>query len=809
MSMTQPYDEVIAKLDMAAKVRLLTGASFFRLRGHDGIGLAPLAVSDGPTGVKGMSMSGGPLACLLPNATSLACTWDEDMLEMAGQVLAEEAARQRVHVVLGPTVNLHRSLLAGRVFESFSEDPLLTGKLAAAYIRGTQSRGVSACVKHLVANDAETERQTVDNQVDEATLREVYLLPFEIAIADADPWALMAAYNAVNGVPMTEHTALQNNVVKGEWGYTGLIMSDWFATRAAGPAANGGLDLVMPGPHGPWDEALLRAVESGQVPEDVIDDHVRRLLRLADRVGGLGSPAAWPEDMAQPADEGRRGWLRQAATAGMTMLTNDGVLPLAPEARVALIGTHATDTVLMGGGSSMVTSPYQVSIADGLAAALGDRVLVVDGVQVPGVPVHARAGFVTDPVDGRPGIRVLLLTGEGEPLADEHMAQARRIIGFETGLAGPVRRVRLSARIDYAGPVQLGVLGIGSWAMTAGTLHEQFVVQPLTGIPGEAILAPRPHVIITELEDPTVLEAELDLGDVEHALVGLIARPVPRADEEAIADAAAAARSSDVAVVVVGLTEEQETESRDKTTLALPGAQDTLVEAVAAAARRTVVVVNSATPVLMPWADRVHAILAVGLPGQEGGTAVADALLGIAEPAGRLVSSWPIADAATPAWSVTPVNGVLRYDEGPFIGYRGHAAGRAPAPQFWFGHGLGYGSWHYLDARTDASGEDLRVTVLLRNTSDRTSREVVQVYFAPTEPQQPVRLVGWASAEVAARQLADITVQCDRRMWRRWDTSDGCWDNLTGTGELLIARGLGDVRLRLSLSQARAGIDSR
>ena len=801
--MTELYAAAIAKLDLAAKVGLLTGASFASLRGDDGIGLAPLSVSDGPTGVKGLSMSGGPLACLLPNATLLASTWRDGILEEAGEVLAGEAARQRVHVVLGPTVNLHRSLLAGRVFESFSEDPLLTGRLAAAYIRGMQSRGVGACLKHLVANDAETERQTVDNQVDQATLREVYLLPFEIAVTDADPWTLMAAYNNVNGVPMTEHTALQNSVVKGEWGYTGLIMSDWFATKSAGPAANGGMDLVMPGPGGPWDEALLHAVESGQVPEDVIDDHVRRLLRLADRVGGLGAVAAGPEDVPQPTGEDRRGWLRHAAAAGMTVLTNDGVLPLAPQARIALIGTHATDTVLMGGGSSMVAPPHQVSIADGLAAALGDRVSVVDGVQVPGVPAHARAGFVTDPVNGRPGMRVRLLTRDGMQLADDHMAQARRIIGFETGLAGPVWRVRLCARIDYTGPVQLGVLGIGSWTLTAGALREQFVVEPLTGIPGEAILAPRPHTMITELDGPVVLEAELDLGEIEHALVGLIARPAPKADHEAMTEAVAAARSSDVAVVVVGLTEEQETESRDKTTLALPGAQDALVEAVAAAADRTVVVVNSATPVLMPWADRVHAILAVGLPGQEGGAAVADALLGIAEPAGRLVSSWPVADAATPAWSVTPVNGVLRYDEGPFIGYRGHAAGRAPAPRFWFGHGLGYGTWHYLDARTDTSGDGLPVTVSLQNTSDRTSREVVQVYFAPAGPRQPVRLVGWASAEVAAGQTGDVTVRCDRRMWRRWDTADRRWKNLPDAGELLVARGLGDIRLRIPLHQGR------
>ncbi|WP_239132331.1 beta-glucosidase family protein [Paractinoplanes durhamensis] len=792
------YDELLRALDLPAKVRLLTGASFAALHGDPAIGLAPMTFSDGPTGVKGQSMSGGPLACLLPNATALAGTWSEELLLAAGELLAGEAVRQGVHVVLGPTINLHRSPLAGRVFESFSEDPLLTGKLAAAYIKGVQKRGVGTSLKHFVANDAETERQTVDNRVDEATLREVYLLPFEIAIEDADPWTLMAAYNAINGVTATEHDALLNGVVKGELGYHGLIMSDWFATRSVAAAA-GGLDLVMPGPYGPWGQALVDAVAEGAVAEEAIDDHVRRLLRLADRVGALGSPRAHPEDPPAPDDPQRRAQLRDMAAAGMTVLTNDGVLPLGSENRIALIGVPATDTVLLGGGSSMVTAPHQVSIADGLTAVLGDRVRFAGGVEVRTTPAPARAGFVTDPVDGRPGIRVRLMTGDGDELTDDHMADAQRIIGFDSGLAGPVGRVRLSARLDHKGPVQLGVLGLGSWVLTAGALHEEFVVEPLTGIPGEAILAPRPHTLIVDLDGPVVVEAELDLGRTEHALVGLIARPAPKTDEEAIADAVRAARGADLAVVVVGLTDEQETESRDKTTLALPGAQDALVEAVAAVAPRTVVVVNSATPVLLPWADRVDAILAVGLPGQEGGHAVAAALLGDLEPAGRLVSSWPIADGAGPAWSVTPEAGVLEYAEGPFVGYRGHAAGRAPAPRYWFGHGLGYGRWEYADARADLAGPAPRVTVAVRNLATHTSREVVQVYFQPADAGQPVRLVGWAGAEVGPGATADVTVECDARLWRRWDTSAHRWADLDLAGELLIARGLGDIRLRAAV----------
>jgi beta-glucosidase len=257
----------------------------------------------------------------------------------------------------------------------------------------------------------------------------------------------------------------------------------------------------------------------------------------------------------------------------------------------------------------------------------------------------------------------------------------------------------------------------------------------------------------------------------------------------------------------VGLTPEQETEGTDKTTLALPGDQDAMVSAVAAAAARTVVVVNAATPVLMPWADEVDAIIVVGLPGQEGGHAVADALLGLREPAGRLVTSWPAADGAAPAWEVEPTDLQLEYTDGTFVGYRGFHAGRADPPAHWLGAGEGYGSWDYEAAELagDASGAVGRggtptVAVTVRNTSSRDSRELVQVYLQPAEADQPVRLVGWATVDVAAGASATVEVTTEARLWRRWDTAAGQWGTPLAGGELLVARGLGDIRHRLALA---------
>ncbi|GCE76960.1 beta-glucosidase family protein [Cellulomonas biazotea] len=817
---------LVASLPLETKVRLLTGATAFTLAPEESIGLGEVRLSDGPTGVRGLKFSGGRTVALFPNATLLASAWSEESTTEVGRLLAEEALAQQIHVVLGPTINLHRSVLGGRLFEAYSEDPLLTGRLAAAYVRGLQDLGVGACLKHLVANESETERNTMNSVVDPATLRELYLLPFEIAVDESDPWSVMAAYNDVNGVPATEHHHVVNEVLKGEWGYTGLVMSDWFATRTAAPAAAGGLDLVMPGPDGPWGDALVAAVRSGELDESVVDDHLRRLLVLAARVGALGDLRDYPDDLPAPDSAVRREQLTRLAAAGMTVLTNaDDTLPLARGTRVALVGRHALETIDMGGGSATVNPPYQVSVAEGLTALLGDAVDVVDGVEVRTRPVPARPGFVVDPDTGRPGLHLTLLAADGTVLDERHDAPSTVMVGFDDDFPQAVARVRFRARVAGEGALEVGAIGVGRWQVTAGGTELAWTLATSgTGFAEEMLAPPtrtdQVHVGSDAVVDATVVlrssTRSVTVGDADPGtdagaaaeplagvgLFGLVARPAPEAEDDVITRAAAAAAQADVAVVVVGLTEEEETESVDKSTIALPGAQDALVRAVAAAARRTVVVVNAATPVLMPWLDDVDAVLWAGLPGQEGGHAVAAALLGDQEPTGRLVTTFPAADGAAPAWSVTPVDGDLEYTEGRFVGYRGHWADRAPAPAFWLGHGLGYATWEYADATLDTDGDAPAVTVTVTNTGARTSREVVQVYLEPASSDEPVRLVGWADATVDAGASARVTVTADARMWRRWDEAAGGWSRLADGGRLLVARGLGDVRATLALPTA-------
>jgi beta-glucosidase len=794
---TGDYPRLVALLTLPAKVRLLTGASMFTLHPCEAIGLGELRFSDGPNGVRGLKFAGGPTVALLPNATLLASAWSEETAYRAGRILAEEAMAQGIHLVLAPTINLHRSPLGGRLFEAYSEDPLLTGKLAAAYVRGLQDNRIGACLKHLVANEAETDRHTVNSAADEATLRELYLLPFEIAVAESGAWSLMAAYNDVNGVPATEQHHVNNEIVKGEWGYDGLIMSDWTATKSAAPAANGGLDLVMPGPDGPWGDALIAAVEAGEVAEATIDEHLVRLLRLADRVGALGPSRADREPLPSTSDSSeRREQLRRLAADGMTVLTNrDSVLPLPRGHRVALIGRHAVDTTCMGGGSARVNPAYEVSVAEGLTTVLGEAVTVIDGVEVRTRPVPARDGFLTDPETGRPGVRFTLYSADGTVIEERYCPSAATVVGLDDDLDDTVARVTFRARLNATGPVEVGAIGVGSWRVRVGGRTMRYEH------PGVQRMAPPAGTSTVEARSGDVLDGEVVLSRADAGLLGVVARPAPRDPDTVIAGAAAAAAAAEVAVVVVGLTEEQETEGADKRTLRLPGHQDDLIVAVASKARRTVVVVNAATPVAMPWKDAVDAILWVGLPGQESGHAVAAALVGDIEPAGRLVTTFPVDDGKCPAWTVTPVGGRVEYTEGTFIGYRGYHAGRAAAPAFWFGHGLGYATWRYDEPWLSAEGDEITVGVTVTNTGTRDSREVVQAYFEPTEPDQPIRLVGWESVRAAPGESVAVRLRAERRMWRRWETTTNTWGWLAGGGRILLARGLGDVRATLGIHE--------
>ncbi|MFE0903117.1 glycoside hydrolase family 3 protein [Streptomyces rochei] len=794
-------ERALAGLGLDAKARLLAGQDMWTLPALPEIGLASLVMSDGPIGVRGVRWTADDPSVALPSPTALAASWDPDLARRAGVLLAQEARRKGVHVLLAPTVNLHRSPLGGRHFEAYSEDPYLTGRIGTGYVVGVQSGGVATTVKHFVANDAETDRFTVNNLVSERALRELYLAPFEAIVAGARPWGVMTAYNSVNGPTMTEHRHLVQEVLRGAWGFDGFNVSDWMAARSTTGALRGGLDVAMPGPGTVYGEALARAVRAGEVTEAEVDAAVRNVLRLAARVGVLDG--AEPAVTEPPATVDGPALAREIARRSFVLVRNErAALPLR-SGTVALIGAAARDARILGGGSATVFPARVVSPLDGLTAALPEGSLTYAVGADPNIELAvADRGFE---------LRAVCRDADGQVIGTGS-APNGHIQWMGSDLPEGVTHDRLhSVELTgtftprESGPHTFGIKGVGAFTLTVdGTTHYDDVQRPAKDDPFLSFFGapePRAQVDLTAGEPVEVgltHVVELPEGAGMKVVTFALAHAEPRRDpDEMIAEAVRAARGADTAVVVVATTDRVESEGFDRTDLRLPGRQDDLVRAVAAANPNTVVVVNSGSPVELPWREEVAAVLLSWFPGQEGGAALADVLTGRDEPGGRLPTTWgALADA--PVTRVTPENGELPYDEDLFIGYRAwDRAGRTPA--YPFGHGLGYTDWTYESVEVDGTTAKVR----LRNTGDRPGREVVQLYLAPAEPDasRPVRwLAGFAGAEAGPGERAEVTVELPRRAFEVWDEATGSWAFVKGSYELRIGRSIADRRITATIT---------
>ena len=834
--MTQLQDDVfatekvlLAQLSLERKIRLLTGATHWYFHGDDQVGLRPIVVSDGPAGVRGVRFRTDRPVSSLPAPIALAATWDPALVHDVAAALGREARSLDVDVLLAPNVNLVRTPLGGRAFECFSEDPWLTAGIAVAYIRGVQEVGVASCLKHFVANDSETERKIYDARIDETTLRELYLVPFEVCVREADPAMIMVGYNSVNGFAMTANRPLIRDLLKDEWGYGGVVLSDWTATRDTEESALAGLDLVMPGPDGPWGDALLAAVRAGDVPEATIDEKVRRILRLAARVGALeGVPPATPPAV-RPPQEVVSALVRRASSAGSVLLTNNGILPLNMSRirRLAVLGPNAAVPAGQGGGSSNLRPDYSVTPIDGLRAALPAGVEILTSRAD-----RARPGFqlltqtqVRLPADagadaGKPGILVRFLeaTGADTPealtgplgreLHREQRPDGRLHWGGDPRVAGmPLLEVSTLIVPETSGKHRIG-LGIrghvaiwvdGQLTLESGAVPESRDIDamwndpPYQAVEVEAV-AGRPIEVVARwrkfFDEPAIF--------MYYALEQPTMTP-----EEATADAERLAREADAVVLLVGTTDQDESEGRDRRSLALQPRQNELVRRVAAANPRTVAVISAGSPVEMPWRNDVAALLLTWFPGQEAGNALADMLLGRVEPGGRLPTTWPIAMADVPVLDTQPVDGVLHYAEGLHIGYRAWLkAGTQPA--YPFGHGLGYAAWEYIAASPVELDGGPAIRVRLRNAGDRASRETVQLYLSRpgSSIERPERwLAGWASVEADSGEEVETTVAIDRWSLRHWDEVAGDWAVEPGTFEVHIGRSVADTRLTAQIAR--------
>lgn len=748
--------EQVTGLDATELVRPLSGEDWWKVPASAEV--PALKVTDGPSGARGERFVGGPPSVGFPCGAALGATWDVDLVARVGAALAVETRAKGAHVLLGPTVNLQRSPLGGRHFECFSEDPVLSARLATAYVEGLQGGGVAACVKHLVANDIEHDRFEISSEPDERTLREVSLLPFEHALRHAGAWSTMAAYNRLHGTLCSEHPRLLTEILREEWGWDGVVISDWFATRSTAASAVAGLDLEMPGPALHWGAALVDAVERGEVDRSVITAKRERLTLLAARTGA---------DVTPPSPDGPGGaaevvaLAREAAAAAVVLLRNEAaVLPLPVSlGRIAVIGPNADREVAQGGGSARVTPTDVATIADGLRERFGaDRVVVEEGCRASrGTP--ALDGHDVRRADGSPGVDVEVVDADGTTINRLEPRDFRVVFLGDAAVgegASPQWSVRARA--------QLTATSTGAHRFKLKTNGEARL-----SVDGEPIADE------VELDEGRTVELLVEASTPDPGMRLSVELRCARPERpDAFERAVAAAASAEAAVVVVGLDVDWETEGRDRDDLSLPGRQVELVRAVAAAQPRTIVAVVAGSPVDLSWAGDVPGLLWCWYPGQEGGRAVADVLAGETDPGGRLPCTMPKRLEDTPAFLDTPPDpGVLRYQEGVFCGHRWYDE-RDIDPAFPFGHGLSYTTFEIGPPVVDG----LRVSVPVTNTGERAGTEVVQLYLGHprgSARHAPRELRGFAKVALGPGATETVTFVLAHRDLAHWDVRRSVW----------------------------------
>jgi len=804
--MARDVDDIIGKLTVEEKAALVAGIDLWHTPGVPRLGIPGLRVTDGPNGARGPRWTGIPSACM-PCGSALGATWDPPLVERVGIALGQEARTKGAQVLLAPTVNLHRHPLAGRNFECYSEDPYLSARLAVAFVRGVQSEGVATTVKHFVANDSEFERMTISSEVDERTLRELSLVPFEAAVTEAGTWGVMSAYNRVNGTYCAEHEWLLTTVLRDEWGFDGFVVSDWFGTHSTAGSANAGLDLEMPGPPHWFGRRLVDAVVAGDVSEATLDAMARRVLTGSARSGaldGVGGEAGSDDDPSH------RALAREAAAASFVLLRNEGqVLPL--DARgltsVALVGAAADDTWIMGGGSASLDSHPAVTPREGLDPALGDTVelrfargpAASDVLPVLDRRLLSRAASSVGGLDRSSGtatVEYFATTDLTGPAVHSEPVSALRMLwmGEWTDRLDPSSysaRVRGRVVPDESGDWTFGLTTVGPCRVSLDdtVILDAWGERP----PGDSFFGFGSAELraTVALEGGCAYPVVVEYSSAGTAVMGgFQVGAAPPDPPDALEHAVAVARDADVAVVVVGTGPALDCEGRDRPDLRLPARQDEMVRAVAAANPRTVVCVNAGSPVTMDWADDVPAILQCWLPGEEWGNALADVLLGASEPGGRLPTTFPVRLEDSPAHPFYPgAGGKVVYGEGVLQGYRGYDAA-CTTPQFCFGHGLSYTSFEYGDARADGR----TVSVPITNTGPRRGREVVQAYVHP--PAAPVvrpdqELKAFAKVALEPGETTTVTFDLGDRAFAYWD---GGWVVTAGDYEVRIGASSRDVR---------------
>ncbi|MCU1268590.1 MAG: Beta-glucosidase [Acidobacteria bacterium] len=803
-------ESLLTQMTLEEKLALLGGVDGFFIRDVPRLNLPRLKMADGPVGVRNF----GP-ATAFAGGVTLAATWNPALAQLVGSELGRDSRAKGVHFLLAPGVNINRAPMNGRNFEYFGEDPFLASRIAVGYINGVQSQGVSATIKHFLGNNSEFDRHNTDSIIDERTMREIYLPVFEAAVKEAHVGAIMDSYNLTNGLHMSQNKYLLTDVVKKEWGFDGLIMSDWSGTYDGVEAANAGQDLEMPSGLHMNAQTLKPAIEQGKVSVATIDDKVRRILRTAARFGWLDRDQTGLS-ISRYNPQGRQVALN-AAREGITLLKNDsGLLPLSKNKikSILIIGPDAFPAVPVGGGSAEVQPFAAISYLEGLSNYPGAAFQVYyDRGVLPYSDLANATNFTTSQSDGKPGLRAEYFDSidlKGTPLitrTEEHVdfGTAARLLfpegtlssrwtGYYTTQDAGSYDIFVQTTREVGGSYRLYVddkLVLDNWT-TLTALADFRTLR----------LEPGAHKIVLEQHGRAFRRAaRLRMGIV-------------RAGQFVSANARKLAASADVVVVAAGFDAESEAESADRT-FRLPLGQDELIKEMAAANKNTIVVMTAGGSVDMnAWLERVPSLVQAWYPGQEGGTALAEILFGDVNPSGRLPVTFERRWEDNPVHdSYYPEAGTKRvvYKEGVFVGYRGYEHNNAK-PLFPFGFGLSYTTFKYSNlsikpVSNGESGSRYEVSFDVKNTGAREGADVAQVYVGDTQkkvPRPAKELKGFLKVSLRPGETKKVSVMLDSRALSYYDVNVKQWRAEAGDFNVLVGRSSEQIELRGKLTLPRS-----
>ncbi|KAJ7070143.1 beta-glucosidase [Mycena amicta] len=833
-------NEIVEQLTTDESIQLCAGVGFWRSFAVPRLAIPAIKVSDGPNGIRGNHFLMGTPAKCLPASTALGATWDPVLIHQVGlKLLAPEAKLRGASVILAPTCNIQRSPLGGRSFESFSEDPYLSGRITAAYVNGVQEGGIGATVKHFVGNDKENDRMAYDSIMSERALREVYLMPFMLAQKLAKPWAYMTAYNRLNGTHMSENPEILQKILRDEWKSDATVMSDWFGVYSIDLSIKAGLDLEMPGTN-KWRSLDLvnRSIVSRKLTHRVVKERARKVLELVQKCA-VGAPEVIDGDGIERTQESEedKALMRNVAAQSIVLLKNEGgLLPLNPAnlQKVAIVGGNAKARVLSGGGSAALRASYFVSPYQGIVDALSSN----PEVQVTyseGARAYLTSPSLDDDLfteDGKPGWIGSWHRHESdesmialpEPFKTEHIDETRMFISTSAP-KGLTSRWTLKLRghllpREKDTPFEFGLLSAGraklyvdgellidNWTRQrrgdaffgSGSEEEYGVFNLKAGVE---------HQILVEFvnvrapadgdEDEPVMDSNpgVRLGGAEV-----------RGSDDLLVEAVTLAKEADVVIAIVGLNADWETEGNDRTTLALPGRTDELIEKVVSANPNTVVVTESGSSILMPWAGKVQSLVHAWYLGNATGDAIADILFGKMNPGGKLSLTFPNAEEHVPSFGhFHSENGKVRYAEDLFVGYK-HFHHRNIKPLFAFGHGLSYTTFELSNLELSkpvvtSSEVELTVSLKIANTGTVAGSEVAQVYVtlpqtsALTHP--PLQLKGFAKVHLAPGESEVVSIALDKYAVSYWEERFSTW--VVEKGEYVVRVGSSSDQLALRAS---------